>query len=99
MSHVIISYKGDNNGRRAIIDLIRWFGLRKSKLIFRSVRAAKTFADLDKCDMAMSFGGCSGEPVRRLIAHIHGQNVVDAWVKASDWDPSALSAIKEGVPA
>lgn len=74
-----VSYKGDNSGRRAINDLIGWFGLSKSKLIFRGVRAAKTFADIDRMDMAISFGGVSGEPVRRLYAHIHTEGVLEEW--------------------
>lgn len=91
--HTTISYKGDNTKRRAIIDLIGWYGLSKSKLIFRSVRAAKTIKDLDNCDMAICFSGVTGEPVRRLFAYCHGEHVLDFWMNAERGDPTVLASI------
>lgn len=76
-----VSYKGDNTGRRAINDLIRWFGLDKSKMIYRAVRDCHNCNDLDSVNMAISMGGVSGEPVRRLIAHIHGEATLEMWSK------------------
>lgn len=74
-----ISYRGDNTKRAAINDLIRWFGLSKSKLIIRSMRACHNCADIDGLDFAISMGGVSGEPVRRLIAYCHGESVLEMW--------------------
>jgi hypothetical protein len=87
---VTVSYRGDNTGRRAIIDLIRWFGLHKSKIIFRAVRQCETFQELDQCNMAISFGGVQGEPVRRLIAYCHSDDVLARWIKAPNGDKSRI---------
>ena len=90
MSHVKIDYTDDNSGRRAIIDLVRWFGLSCSKQIFRAVRDAQTFADLDSIDRAILFGGVTGEPVRRLIEYYHGPLGLAAWSASEDFDQSLI---------
>lgn len=93
MTHVNINYAGDNSGRRAICDLIRWFGLRRSILIIRKLKACKTLADLDRVDMVCCFGGVQGEPVRRLIAYIHGERVLSRWCASGAGDSTLLRTI------
>ena len=90
MSHYTVSYRGDNSGRKAINDLIGWFGLNKSKLIIRGMRACKTFSDIDGVDMAIGFGGVTGEPVRRLISYCFGEEVLQAWSKAKRGDKTLI---------
>jgi hypothetical protein len=85
-----ISYRGDNTKRRAINDLIRWFGLSKSKLIIREVRKCRTMGDLDGINIAIAFGGCEGEPVRRLFAHIHGEDALARWIKSTNNSPELI---------
>jgi hypothetical protein len=82
--HTEISYRGDNSGRRAINDLIRWFGLGKSKYIFRACRQCKTMQDLNCISIGVGIGGVSGEPVRRLIAYCHGEETLARWIKSPD---------------
>ena len=93
--HTTISYKGDNTKRRAICDLCRWFGLSKSKLIIRGVRAAQTYGDLDELNMVIGFGGCEGEPVRRLFAHVHGEPVLQTWFNQPDGSTQPLTVVEQ----
>ena len=89
-----ISYRGDNTGRRALNDLIGYIGLSRSKIIFRAMRSATTFADLDAATIMASFCGVSGEPVRRLIARCHGESVLAAWSNAPQGDPTQLASVQ-----
>ena len=79
--HTTINYTGDNNDHRAIIDLIRWFGLSKSKLIFRGFRAYKEDVHgINQLIITISIiGGVSGHPVRRLVAYCCGEEMLQKW--------------------
>lgn len=74
-----ISYKGDNSGRRAINDFIRYVGLRRAKVLFRLCRNARVYGQLDEFNFYSSFAGVQGEPVRRVIAHYHGESKLAIW--------------------
>ncbi len=67
-----IHYRGDNNDHRALLNLVQWFGYRKSILIFRELRNAMCFA--------IEMGGVSGHPVLRLFAKFFGEDVLAAWI-------------------
>lgn len=79
-----ISYKGDNTGRQAINDLIRWFGLSKTKKVMRCMRAKPnpSIAHMNMVCMAIEIGGVSGEPVRRLFAYVWGEERLADWLKS-----------------
>ena len=74
-----ISYKGDNSGRRAINVFIRYVGLHRAKIPCRLCRNAITYGQLDSFDFYSSFAGVQGEPVRRVIAHYHGERALAIW--------------------
>ena len=78
--HMEISYKDDITGRKAMCDLVRWFGISKSKLIIRGLRGCKKYGDIDSMNFAISFGGVEGEPVRRIISHVLGEQVLTTWI-------------------
>lgn len=85
-----ISYRGDNTDHRALLNLVQWFGYRKSMLIFRELRNAKRYLDahptwdpnqfLNTTCFAIEMGGVSGHPVRRLFAKFFGEDVLAAWI-------------------
>lgn len=88
-----VSYKGDNDGRRAVRDLVSWFGFRKSLLIFRDLYKARRFfkahpekdlnSYLSRVDLLLCMGGVSGEPVRRLFARVFGEEALQKWLAAA----------------
>jgi hypothetical protein len=90
--HSTISYRGDNTGRRSINDMVRWFGLAKSKTIIVMMQNAKAYKAqhpewdcnkfLNGVCMAIEMGGVSGEPVRRLFAHYLGEEVLQDWINS-----------------
>jgi hypothetical protein len=65
-----IKYHGDK--RKALNDVVRWFGLRKSILIIKLIKGGGSFEGIH---FAVSFGGVSGYPVRCMIERYH-QRVV-----------------------
>lgn len=85
-----VSYKGDNSDHRALLDLVRWFGFKKSLLIFRSFRDSAAYFKanpegsvnkwLDGAVFSIEMGGVSGHPVRRLIARFFGEQVLSDWI-------------------
>jgi hypothetical protein len=79
-----INYRGVNNPRKPINDMISYVGLRRMKLLISTLKGCRTMADIDFFDMACSFTGVSGEPVRRLIAHIWGEKVLAQWLASPD---------------
>lgn len=93
-----VNYKGDNTGRRAINDLLRWFGLAQSKFIIGEMPRARDFARrhpewnsnkfLNGACFAIEIGGVQGEPIRRLFAHYLGEARLQAWLN----EPSMVMA-------
>lgn len=87
-----ISYKGDNSDRRALLDLVRWFGFKRSRVIWKEFRNAKVYITnhpewdptqfLNGSVMAIEFGGVSGHPVRCLIRKFFGDEVLQAWIES-----------------
>lgn len=87
-----ISYTGDNDDRRALRDLVSWFGFRKSLFIWREfhkcVRWLKEHPEgsvigwLNSMSMALKIGGVSGHPVHCLIKRFFGEAVLEEWSKA-----------------
>lgn len=92
--HYDVSYKGDKDGRRAINDLIGWFGLSKSKLSIKTVKEVRDYKAthpdydpnkmLNSISMSISFGGVSGHPVRALFEHYLGREILENWMKSPD---------------
>lgn len=87
-----ISYK-NKPPRQALIDLARWMELRRMKIILRGMRACRTMADIDSINIAISFGGVDGEPVRRLIAYVWGEETLQQWSKAKQGDLTPIVGI------
>lgn len=76
--HTDISYKGDNSPRRAIVDLIQWFGFRRARQLCRLAAGKPAFGNPGIEDLserwntfnwACGFGGVSGHPVRETFKH------------------------------
>lgn len=94
--HYEVSYKGQNSDRKALLDLVEWFGFKKSLLVFRSIRQirdwwkhwegrgdeakAKLFQTLNGHAFAIEMGGVSGEPVRALLRKYLGEDLVKEWI-------------------
>ena len=73
------------NSRKALLDLVEWFGWKKSLLVFRETKKCTTFRQLDGVNMAISFGGVSGRPVLELFRKIHGHQAVSKWRSVKRW--------------
>lgn len=91
MSHYTVDYRGDNNDQRALRDLVQWYGFRKSRFIFAECRNAKTFADLDNLDRALSFSGCQGHPVICLFRRFHGEEAIARWRTMPDFSQERIA--------
>ena len=85
--HYDVSYKGDNDDRRAVRDLVQWFGFRKSMLIARAVKSAARMSDDEKRNnylnslcFSIEMGGVSGHPVRRAIARWGSEEMLANWL-------------------
>jgi hypothetical protein len=86
--------EGTKESRRALLDLVEWFGWKKSLLIFRETKKCVTFRQLDGVDMAIAFGGVGGRPVLDLFRRIHGEEAVVKWRTVKKWADD--TPIKEG---
>jgi hypothetical protein len=95
-----VSYKGDNNGRRAISDMFRYIGLNSSKIVLRAARAyAQITDDVERnkkfnglCMQIEVFCGVSGEPIRRLFEYVGGADQLASWMNS---DSQGNQKVKE----
>lgn len=94
MPRPVIHYNTDTEQRAALIDLIQWFKLSKTKLIFRALKQCETMHDLDWLNFLISFGGCEGFPVRMAIARVLGENVLKAWMASPSGSKVRIDSIK-----
>lgn len=94
--HTNVSYKG-RDPRDSILDLVQWFGFRKSLGIFRHFRAIQVwYAENQEAEgaeqamikamngatFAIEIGGVSGEPVRQLVKRFFGDTLYQKWIES-----------------
>lgn len=76
--------------RKSVLDLVEYLGLRRSLILFRAMRACKTMADIDSVNVACSFAGVDGYPIRSFIERFHGREALDRWSKAKVGSTEAI---------
>lgn len=98
MTHVNIDY-ADLEERQPLLDLVAWFGLKRTKNIIRHLQTAITYAAINHIDMAMCWAGCQGHPNRRMIAHVLGEEVLQGWLDANQaFEDGDSEALKDLIP-
>lgn len=87
--HYDVSYRGDTNDHRALLDLCQWLGFRRSLVAFRTARQIGQLTDatarnhaLNALNIGIAIAGVEGEPVRRLFARYVGEDGLQEWIRS-----------------
>lgn len=105
--HYEVSYRSDNTKRRAICDMIRYIGLSRSKIVLGVAKqASKIEDDVERnksynglCFNIEVFCGVQGEPIRRLIAYVGGEEQLESWMNSDSLGRQKVKEVANGYNA